>query len=112
MATSVSHGRPLPRLLLVTLPPIALTLILRPLLPLLLHSSLGVLLPLPPDFRACLLSFPQTPFPALQASVGFSMLAFIGSVLSVPQVADAFIAKDLKGRDLLKPGGRVSGPWM
>ncbi|RSH79991.1 tunicamycin resistance protein [Apiotrichum porosum] len=40
------------------------------------------------------------------------MLAFVGAVLSVPMVGSAFIAKGLKGRDLLKPNGRTSGPWI
>lgn len=93
-------GKPLPVLLLSTLIPIAATLILHPLLPLLLSES-------------ALSHFPPQPaFPGLQASIGFSMLAFTGAVISVPLVGNAFLEKGLKGRDLLKPGGSVSGPWM
>lgn len=99
-------GRTPPVLLLSTLTPIALVLIGHPLLPLLLPSKLVHALteriPLPP----------QPTFPALQANIGFSLLAFVGAILVVPEVGDAFIAKGLKGRDMLKPGGRISGPWM
>lgn len=95
-------GHPPPVLLISTLIPISLVLIVHPLLPLCLPQHVFDRLPLPP----------QPTFPALQANIGFAMLAFVGAVLSVPMVGSAFIAKGLKGRDLLKPNGRTSGPWM
>lgn len=101
-STMTSYGHRLPYLLLYTLPPIALTLIIHPLLPLLLPASVLSLVPLPPH--------PE--FPALQANVGFALLAFVGSVLAVPYVGKAFTEKGLQGRDLLKPGGRTDGPWV
>lgn len=97
-----SYGHRLPYLLVYTLPPIAITLIVHPLLPLFLPRSVLELVPLPP----------HPAFPALQANIGFSLLAFVGSVLVVPYVGQAFVEKGLKGRDLLKPGGRTDGPWM
>jgi UDP-N-acetylglucosamine--dolichyl-phosphate N-acetylglucosaminephosphotransferase len=98
----VVYGHPLPRLLMATLTPIALALIVQPLLPLLLPGSILSTLPV----------LPQATFPALQANLGFSMLAFVGAAYAVPAVSGAFVDKGLKGRDLLKPGGRTSGPWM
>ena len=96
------YGHPLPTLLLYTLPPIALALILHPLLPIIL-----------PDSILDVVTIPARPaLPALQANIGFSLLAFVGAVIAVPYVGHAFIDKGLKGRDLLKPGGRTSGPWV
>jgi UDP-N-acetylglucosamine--dolichyl-phosphate N-acetylglucosaminephosphotransferase len=97
-----NYGHPLPNLLLYTLPPIALALILHPLLPIIL-----------PDSILEVVTIPARPaLPALQANIGFSLLAFVGAVIAVPYVGHAFIDKGLKGRDLLKPGGRTSGPWV
>lgn len=96
-------GRPLPKLFIYTSIPIALTLIAHPLLPLFLPQDFLDKFPLPP----------QPTYPALQANVGFALLAFIGAVLSVPEVGEAFIAKGLKGWDQLKKGSnRNTGPWM
>lgn len=95
-------GRSPPVLLLSTLIPISLTLIVHPLLPIFLPEDITNRIPLPP----------QPAIPALQASIGFALLAFVGAILIVPRVADAFLNRGLKGRDLLKPGGRTSGPWM
>jgi len=95
-------GNPPPTLLISTLIPIAAVLITHPLLPLLLPADVFARLPLPP----------QPTFPGLQASIGFAMLAFVGAIMTVPLCGAAFIEKGLKGRDLLKPGGRTSGPWM
>jgi pilus assembly protein TadC len=99
-ARSKPLGNPPPTLLISTLIPIALILIAHPLLPLFLPTSVISSLP------------PQPGFPGLQASIGFAMLAFVGAIMSVPACGEAFIDKGLKGRDLLKPGGRTSGPWM
>jgi len=96
------YGHPLPTLLVYTLPPIALALILHPLLPILLPDSILEVITLPA----------RPALPALQANIGFSLLAFVGAVIAVPYVGHAFIDKGLKGRDLLKPGGRTSGPWV
>lgn len=91
-----------PVLLLSTLIPISVMMIVHPLLPLFVPAQLTAKLPLPP----------QPALPALQASIGFALIAFVGAILIVPRVADAFITKGLKGRDLLKPGGGTAGPWM
>jgi UDP-N-acetylglucosamine--dolichyl-phosphate N-acetylglucosaminephosphotransferase len=83
--------------------PIALTLIVHPLLPLLpkiVTDNVAFAFPPPPSF------------PALQANIGFSLLAFVGAIWAVPFVSEAFAAKGLKGRDQCKPGGRTGGPWM
>lgn len=79
-----------------------------PLLPRTLPSYplLAVLLPL----AASLIVHPlvsSTPhsLPALEASVGFSLLAFLGSLYVVPALSEAFVEKGLKGKDLLKIGG-------
>jgi len=100
---SVTWGRPPPRLLTFTLIPIALSLIAHPLLP---------LLPTEPVSRIPVTIPPQPAFPALQANLGFSLLAFVGAVWAVPFVSEAFAAKGLRGRDLCKPGGKTAGPWM
>ena len=102
--TSVTtrYGHPVPTLLIYTLPPIALSLIIHPLLPILLPESILSAITLPA----------KPALPALQANIGFSLLAFVGAVIAVPYVGHAFIDKGLKGRDLLKPGGRTSGPWV
>ncbi|WVW81776.1 hypothetical protein I302_103773 [Kwoniella bestiolae CBS 10118] len=111
MASTVSqpqqYGHPPPILLTLTILPISLYLIINPLLPLLLPQSL--LDNIPPKYS---LQDGQSSYPALQASIGFSLLAFVGVVWLVPKVSEAFVSKGLKGRDLLKPGGRVSGPWI
>lgn len=96
-------GNPPPKLLSFTLIPIALSLIAHPLLPVLpkwVHELVQAQFP------------PQPTFPALQANIGFSILAFVGALWAVPFVSEAFAAKGLKGRDLCKPGGRISGPWV
>lgn len=95
---SLHRGRPLPLLMIATLVPIALALILHPLAP---HLGLSDVI-----------SVRQPTFPALQANIGFALLAFVGCVVVVPMVSEAFISKGLKGRDLLKPGGRETGPWV
>ncbi len=100
MSSRIRYGHPPPTLSTVTILPVAILLIIHPLLPLLLPSSL--LAPLPP----------QPSFPALQANLGFSLLAFLGAVWAVPFVGEAFVNKGLRGRDLCKPGGRTSGPWV
>lgn len=99
----VVWGHAPPKLLTFTLIPIAITLIAHPLIPL-----------LPSSIRDPLqTSFPPLPtFPALQANIGFSILAFVGSIWAVPFVSQAFADKGLKGRDLCKPGGKTSGPWV
>ncbi len=92
-------GRALPVLFISTLVPIALTLIAHPLIPV---FGLTEYFPFPP----------LPTFPALQANIGFSLLALVGTLLVIPKVTPAFIEKGIKGRDLLKPGGRTSGPWV
>lgn len=92
-------GKPLPVLFISTLVPIALTLIIHPLIPV---FGLTEYFPFPP----------QPTFPALQANIGFSLLALVGTLLVIPQVTPAFLERGIRGRDMLKPGGRTSGPWM
>ncbi|OCF59673.1 UDP-N-acetylglucosamine-dolichyl-phosphate N-acetylglucosaminephosphotransferase [Kwoniella mangroviensis CBS 10435] len=100
-----TYGHPPPILLTLTILPISLCLIVNPLLPLILHSI--------PSSKYSIHDVDGQPsFPALQASVGFALLAFVGVVWLVPKVSEAFIQKGLKGRDLLKRGGRISGPWI
>lgn len=98
------YGRPPPRLLVATLLPIALVIILQPLLPVLLPDAVvrqfGVALPKQPTY------------PALQVNLGFGILAFVGAVQIIPVVSESFSEQGLRGRDLLKPGGRTSGPWV
>lgn len=93
-----SWGHRPPQLLTWLIPPIALALIAHPLLPILFPTLDLSSLP------------PQPSFPALQANVGFSLLAFIGAIHIVPKVSGAFVDKGLRGRDLCKKGGRDSGP--
>jgi UDP-N-acetylglucosamine--dolichyl-phosphate N-acetylglucosaminephosphotransferase len=102
MSARITYGHPPPPLLSSVLLPISIILIVHPLLPLCIPSTLLALIPLPP----------QPTFPALQANIGFSLLAFLGAVWVVPAVSESFVARGLKGRDLLKAGGRTSGPWM
>lgn len=96
---SEQYGRPLPVLFISTIIPIALTFIIHPLIPV---FGLTDHFPFPP----------QPTFPALQANVGFSLLALVGALLVIPKASPAFLEKGIKGRDLLKPGGRTSGPWV
>lgn len=96
MPVSTQWGHPPPFWLTATVLPVGLTLIAHPLLPLLLSAEI----------------LPQPTFPALQANIGFSLLAFLGAVHSVSWVGGAFVDKGLKGRDLCKAGGRSSGPWV
>ncbi|CAD6572102.1 MAG: tunicamycin resistance protein [Tremellales sp. Tagirdzhanova-0007] len=102
MSSLITYGHPPPPVLTILILPIATLLIIHPLLPLLLPTSLASLIPLPP----------QPTFPALQANLGFSLLAFLGSIWAVPWVGASFVEKGLSGRDLCKSGGRTSGPWI
>jgi len=70
--------RSLPRVLLSSLLPVAIWLLLRPLLD------------------------PAPPLPALHASLGFSIIALLGTLYLVPALAETFVKANLKGRDLLK----------
>ncbi|KAG6814267.1 hypothetical protein H0H92_015382 [Tricholoma furcatifolium] len=70
--------RPLPRVLLLGLVPIASWFIVRPLLD------------------------PVPPLPALYTSVGFSIFAFLATIYLVPALGPSFIKAGLKGGDLLK----------
>jgi len=75
---AILQPRPLPRLLLFSLVPIASWFILRPLLE-----------PLPA-------------LPALYSSIGFSIFAFLATIFLVPALGHTFIKAGLSGRDLLK----------
>lgn len=70
--------RPLSRVLLFGLVPVATWYIVRPLLD------------------------PVPPLPALYTSVGFSILAFLSTLYLVPALGPTFVKANLKGRDLLK----------
>ncbi|KAH7885369.1 glycosyl transferase family 4-domain-containing protein [Phlebopus sp. FC_14] len=71
-------ARPLPNVLLVSLIPVAAWFIIRPLLD------------------------PTPPLPALFASFGFSIFAFLAALYLIPALGPTFIQANLKGRDLLK----------
>ncbi|KAG6841973.1 hypothetical protein C0991_004464 [Blastosporella zonata] len=71
--------RPLPRVLLFGLVPVAVWFIVRPLLD------------------------PVPPLPALYTSVGFSIIAFLATIFLVPALGPTFVNAGLKGGDLLKP---------
>ena len=103
MSTDMQWGNAPPKLFTFTLIPIALSLIAHPLIPI-----------LPPTIRDVVQSSfpPQPTFPALQANLGFALLAFVGAIWAVPFVSQAFANKGLKGRDLCKPGGKTAGPWV
>lgn len=45
---------------------------------------------------------PATAFPALEASIGFCLFAFVMALYVIPAMGDAFVQKGLKGRDMLK----------
>ncbi|KZT09324.1 N-acetylglucosaminephosphotransferase [Laetiporus sulphureus 93-53] len=70
--------RALPKILLFALAPVAMWLLLRPLLD------------------------PAPTLPALHASLGFSIFAFMGTLYLVPALGSTFVKANLKGRDLLK----------
>lgn len=70
--------RPLPTVLLVGLVPVACWFVARPLID------------------------PIPPLPALYASLGMSILAFLVAVRLIPRLGPVFVAADLKGKDLLK----------
>ncbi|KAF8073796.1 UDP-N-acetylglucosamine-dolichyl [Lyophyllum atratum] len=71
--------RPLPRVLLLGLVPVAAWFVVRPLLD------------------------PVPPLPALYTSVGFSIFAFLSTIYLVPALGPTFVKAGLKGGDLLKP---------
>ncbi|KAG5648306.1 hypothetical protein DXG03_004878 [Asterophora parasitica] len=71
--------RPLPRVLLLGLLPVAAWFVLRPLLD------------------------PVPSLPALYTSVGFSILAFLATIYLVPALGPSFVKAGLTGGDLLKP---------
>lgn len=70
--------RPLPRLLLLGLIPVASWFIVRPLLD------------------------PVPPLPALHVSFGLSILAFVAAMYLVPALGPEFVKANRWGRDLLK----------
>ncbi|KAG2151366.1 glycosyl transferase family 4-domain-containing protein [Suillus clintonianus] len=70
--------RPLPSILLISLIPVASWFVIRPLLD------------------------PVPPLPALWASVGFSIFAFLAALYLVPALGPTFVKANLKGKDLLK----------
>ncbi|KAG6877128.1 hypothetical protein C0993_010080 [Termitomyces sp. T159_Od127] len=71
--------RPLPRILLLGLMPVAAWFIVRPLLD------------------------PVPPLPALYTSVGFSIFAFLATTYLIPALGPSFVKAGLRGGDLLKP---------
>lgn len=70
--------RPLPKVLLGSLVPIAVWFVIRPLLD------------------------PVPPLPALYTSVGFSIFALLATLYLVPALGPTFIKASLSGKDLLK----------
>lgn len=94
--------RAVPSVLHWVLIPLAAALVCHPLLP-----SLALLVPYLPGKAQPWFSYELPPFPALQASLGFSLVALLGALWSVPAVGSAFVAKGLSGKDLLK-GSRAA----
>lgn len=74
----VLRPRPLPRVLLFSLVPIASSFLVRPFLD------------------------PFPAIPALYASIGFSIFAFLTTIYLVPALGPTFIKAKLGGVDLLK----------
>ncbi|WVQ93678.1 hypothetical protein IAU59_000754 [Kwoniella sp. CBS 9459] len=121
-SAATTYGHRPPVLLTLTILPISCLLILNPLLPILLPASLKPYLPTSTttkDHNSSSIAHagtgiesPLQKFPALQANIGFALLAFVGACWIVPKVGDSFVNKGLKGRDLLKKGGKISGPWV
>ncbi|KAJ2935193.1 hypothetical protein H1R20_g1918, partial [Candolleomyces eurysporus] len=70
--------RPLPKVLLFGILPVALWFVIRPLID------------------------PIPPVPAIYTSIGFSLLAFLITIYLIPALGQTFIKANLKGRDLLK----------
>lgn len=91
--------RPLPGWLPSILLPLAASLVLHPIL---YAATTSPTLQLPSLVQDLARSLPAPSFPALEANIGFSIVAFLGMLYAVPWMGDAFVAKDLKGRDLLK----------
>jgi hypothetical protein len=91
--------RPLAMWLPAILLPLAASLVLHPIL---YAASTSPTLPLPSVIQDLTRTLPAPTFPALEANVGFSIVAFLGMLYAVPWMGDAFVAKDLKGLDLLK----------
>ncbi|TDL23139.1 N-acetylglucosaminephosphotransferase [Rickenella mellea] len=63
---------------------------------------LAVLVPTATWFIIRPLVEPPPPLPALHASLGFSLLAFLWTLYLVPALGQTFVKAGLKGRDLLK----------
>ncbi len=103
LPAAAPRPRPLPLIVPAVLLPIATSLIV--------HAQLGAattppymnLSLLPQHVQSQLVTLlPPTAFPALEASVGFSLLAFVMALFIIPAMGPAFIEKGLKGRDMLK----------
>nr|XP_019014482.1 UDP-N-acetylglucosamine-dolichyl-phosphate N-acetylglucosaminephosphotransferase [Kwoniella pini CBS 10737]OCF53263.1 UDP-N-acetylglucosamine-dolichyl-phosphate N-acetylglucosaminephosphotransferase [Kwoniella pini CBS 10737] len=102
------YGHRPPILLTLTILPISLILILNPLIPLIIPKWIFKF----STSLSSLIKEDEYKFPALQANLGFSLLAFIISIWLIPKVSESFILKGLKGRDLLKSGDKLNGPWV
>jgi hypothetical protein len=79
--------------------PIALSLIMHPVLS---AASASPTLQSPAFVNDILGRLPASTFPALEANIGFSIIAFLGMMYAVPWMGEAFMLKNLKGRDMLK----------
>jgi UDP-N-acetylglucosamine--dolichyl-phosphate N-acetylglucosaminephosphotransferase len=70
------------------------------------YTLLAILLPLASSLIVHpLVSSSPHSLPALEASVGFSLLALLGSLYVVPALSEAFVEKGFKGKDMLKVDG-------
>lgn len=78
MVASATTPRPLPKVILLGVLPVATWFMIRPLLE------------------------PVPTIPALYTSVGLSLFAFIATLYLVPALGPTFIQAHLYGRDLLK----------
>ena len=103
---ALAKGYPAPRhispVLVWILVPIATALICHPLLP-----SLAAVIPYLPFQVRPWFNYELPAFPGLQASLGFSLIALLGALWSVPGVGQAFKARGLHGKDMLK-GSRAA----
>lgn len=97
LATPAIPAGPPPRHLSLLIPGLLLPLSIG----LIAHPVLSSLLHLPASRLPGPLSR-LSDFPALEACFGFSGIAFLAAIYSVPALGDEFMRKGLKGRDMLK----------
>lgn len=65
-------------------------------------TQLSILIPIGSWLLIRPLLDPLPPVPALHASLGFSVFAFVAVAYLIPKLGPVFVKANLKGRDLLK----------